>query len=56
MSGRGTGMHRLPAETLAEIAHVFAVASGWDEPVAPIGLLPAELVLGIALLVGTKER
>ena len=41
----------LVAAVLLALGVVTAVASGWDEPVAPVGLLPAELVLGIALLV-----
>ncbi len=34
---------------------VVMVASGFDEPLAPIALLPAELIVGIALLVGTRR-
>lgn len=33
---------------------VTLVTSGFDEPIAPIGLFPAELVLGIALVVGRQ--
>ncbi len=34
---------------------VLLVTSGFDEPVAPIALLPAELIVGIALLVGGRR-
>ena len=44
------------AAALLALSVVASVASGWDEPVPPIGLLPAELILGIALLVGTRRR
>ncbi len=44
------------AAVLLVASVVAAVASGWDEPVAPIGMLPTELILGIALLVGTRRR
>lgn len=34
---------------------VLAMTSGFDEPIAPIALLPAELIVGIALLVGGRR-
>lgn len=34
---------------------ITLVTSGFEEPIAPIGLFPAELVLGIALLVGRQR-
>ena len=37
------------------LSAVLLVASGLDEPLAPITLLPAELIVGIALLVGTRR-
>jgi hypothetical protein len=33
------------------ISAVLLVTSGFDEPIAPIALLPAELIVGIALLI-----
>lgn len=44
------------ASLLLLVMAVTLVTSGFDEPIAPIGLFPAELVLGIALLVGTRRR
>jgi len=44
------------AAGLLVLSVVASVGSGWDEPVPPVGLLPAELVLGIALVVGTRSR
>jgi hypothetical protein len=43
------------AAALLAASLVASVASGWDEPVPPIGLLPAELILGIALTIGTRR-
>ena len=43
------------AAALLVLSVVASVASGWDEPVPPIGLLPAELIVGIALLVGRRS-
>ena len=43
------------AAGLLVLSVVASVASDWNEPVPPIGLLPAELILGIALLVGTRK-
>ena len=37
------------------ISVVLLVTSGFDEPIAPIALLPAELIVGIALLVGSRR-
>jgi hypothetical protein len=37
------------------LSAVLLVASGFEEPLAPITLLPAELIVGIALLVGTRR-
>ncbi len=37
------------------ISVVLLVTSGFDEPIAPIALLPAELIVGIALLVGGRR-
>lgn len=37
------------------LSAVLLVTSGFDEPVAPIALLPAELIVGIALLVGSRR-
>jgi hypothetical protein len=45
----------LVAAALLVLSVVASMSSGWDEPVPPIGLLPAELILGIALLVGTRR-
>ena len=40
------------------ISAVLLVTSGFDEPIAPIALLPAELIVGISLLsaVGDEHR
>lgn len=37
------------------ISVVLLVTSGFDEPIAPIALLPAELIVGISLLVGSRR-
>lgn len=37
------------------ISTVLLVTSGFDEPIAPIALLPAELIVGIALLIGSRR-
>jgi len=37
------------------ISAVLLVTSGFEEPIAPIALLPAELIVGIALLVGGRR-
>ena len=44
------------AVVLLALSVVGAVATGWDDPVPPIGLFPVELILGIALVVGTRRR
>ena len=44
------------AAALLVVSVVAAAASGWDEPVAPVALLPVELALGIALLVRPRTR
>jgi hypothetical protein len=44
------------AGVLLVISVVASVGSGWDEPVPPVGLLPAELILGIALVVRRANR
>lgn len=43
------------AVALTALSAVTLVTSGFDEPVPPIALLPAELVVGIALLVGGRR-
>ncbi|MDZ5620879.1 hypothetical protein [Nocardioides bizhenqiangii] len=43
------------ALVLAAVSVVTLVTSGFDEPVPPIALLPAELIVGIALLVGSRR-
>ena len=37
------------------ISAVLLVTSGFEEPIAPIALLPAELIVGIALLVRSRR-
>jgi len=56
------GWRRVASAVAAGVAGVLLVlslaaslASGWDEPVPPVGLLPAELILGIALVVGSAK-
>ncbi|HET9422557.1 MAG TPA: hypothetical protein VFO49_15560 [Nocardioides sp.] len=51
-----SGVAALVAGVLLVLSVVTSVTSGWDEPVPPVGLLPAELILGIALMVGTRRR
>lgn len=60
---RRHGWRRVASAVAAGLAGALLVAgvvgsivSGWDEPVAPVGLLPTELILGIALVVGTRPR
>ena len=43
------------AAVLTVVGVITLVTSGFDEPVPPIALLPAELVVGIALLVGSRR-
>ena len=44
------------ATALLALSVIGAAASGWDDPVPPIGLFPVEVMLGIALVVGTGGR
>ena len=44
------------ATALLALSVIGAAASGWDDPVPPIGLFPVEIMLGIALVVGTGGR
>lgn len=37
------------------VSAVVLVTSGFGEPIAPIALLPAELILGITLLIGSRR-
>lgn len=43
------------AAVLTALSVVTLVTSGFDEPVPPIALLPAELIVGIALLTGGRR-
>ena len=45
----------LVASALLAMGVVALLTSGFDEPVPPIGLLPAELLLGVALVVGSRR-
>jgi hypothetical protein len=51
-----SGVAALVAAALLVLSVVASVSSGWDEPVPPVGLLPAELIVGVALLVGTRRN
>jgi len=42
------------AVVLLALSVAGALATGWDDPVPPIGLFPVELILGIALVTGTR--
>jgi len=43
------------AVVLTALGVITLVTSGYDEPVPPIALLPAELVVGTALLIGSRR-
>ncbi len=60
---RRHGTRRVASTVAAVLAAVLLVLSvagsistGWDDPVPPIGLFPVEVILGIALIVGTRQR
>ena len=44
------------AAVLLVLSVVGSVSTGWDDPVPPIGLFPVEVILGIALIVGTRPQ
>jgi hypothetical protein len=44
------------AAVLLALSVVGSISTGWDDPVPPIGLFPVEVILGIALIVGTRQR
>ncbi len=44
------------ATVLLVLSVVGSISTGWDDPVPPIGLFPVEVILGIALIVGTGQR
>jgi hypothetical protein len=50
-----SGVAALVAAALLVLSVIASVSSGWDEPVPPVGLFPAELILGVALLVGARR-